>query len=377
MFNQELFEKQLEELVNIESGSYDIEGVKAVNEYLANLYIKAGFDITWLEHSQGPKSNSFIVHKGEIKEIDLLLLCHTDTVFKRGELENSPYRKTDDGKRLMGLGVMDMKASCLYALYLGEQLASENIDCSKIAFLFNGQEEISSIGTREVIEKYCKISKYCIALEPARANGECVKERRGTSRYTIKFHGKVAHSGINPQDGESAILEMAHWIIQIEAMNDYANGLSLNCGLVSGGSSVNSVPAEAELKIDVRSTFNEQALEVDRKIKEMLNNIHNTNVKVEIEGGITRPPMKATEKTEEFCASITEEGKKLGLDIVWISTGGGGDASFAGALGVTTVDGMGPVGGKSHTYDEYLELHEIDSRFELLKRVAINILTQG
>ncbi len=342
---------------------------------LASKFKQAGWDITWLEHTKGPLSNSFIVHKGEVSSLNLLFLCHTDTVFKNGDTHKNPFRKTEDGKRYMGLGVYDMKASCLYALYIAEEIMKEAPENSgRVAFLFNGQEEISSIGTREVIEKYCKISKYVFALEPARANGASVKQRKGVSRYNISFTGKPAHSGVNPQDGESAILEMAHWITYIESLTDYETGLTVNCGIVKGGSSVNTVPEHAELQVDVRSVNYEDAIEADKKIKAKINNKANSKIDVVINGGITRPPMKPTAETEKLCIDITERGKKYGLDITWIATGGGSDASFASGVGVVTLDGLGPVGGKSHSFEEYVEIHELDTRYELLKETTLDLI---
>ncbi len=373
MFDINRFEKEIEEIVKIDSGTKNYAGVMQINQWFAERFEKAGFEVTWLDHTDGSESKSLLIHKGEIKELEILYLCHTDTVFQVGDQEKNPFRKTDDNK-LMGLGVADMKAGCLYGLYLAEQLMEEGADCSKIAFLYNGQEETGSVGSREAIEKYCKRAKKVIALEPARANGDCLKQRKGISRYKIKFYGKAAHSGVNPQDGESAIKEMCQWILHLEKYTNIESGLTVNCGIVSGGSAANSVPDYAEVIIDVRSQEYFDAQDFDEIVRDMPNKKFNPNIRVEIEGGITRPPMKPNEKTEEFCASITEEAKKLGLDIKWASSGGGSDACFSSGLGVLSIDAVGPMGGKFHTFEEFLDLKEIDTRFELMKIVALKLI---
>ncbi len=374
MFNHQKFEQDLETFVNIESGSYDVEGVIEANNWLANRFIAAGWDVTWFWPTIGPKSNSFIAHKGEITKLDVLLMGHTDTVFEKGDTPKNPFRKTEDGAHYMGLGADDMKSGCLYALHIAEEMIKEVPEqCSKIAFLFNGQEEVSSIGTREFIEQYARLTKYALSLEPARANGACVKQRKGVSRYKITFTGLAAHSGVNHQDGESAVLEMAHWITYLEGLTDYNIGLTLNCGVAKGGTKANTVAASAILEVDVRSVKKEDAIAVDRKIHDKVNNKVNSKIDVVVEGGITRPPMFPTEESEKLCDYIIDLGKNFGLNIQFIATGGGSDVTFAADLGVISLDGLGPVGGKGHTYEEYICIHELDTRYELLKQVCINL----
>lgn len=366
MFNNTQFRNELEHLVNIDSGSFCTDGVRLVNKWFAERFEKAGWDIKWFEHEKGPKSNSFLAYKGNDAEFNLLVLCHTDTVFPEGEVAKRPFKLSDDGERYTGPGVADMKSGCLFALYSAEELIKDPKFGGKVAYFFNGQhEEGGSIGTKEIIELYSSRSKFVIATEPARPSGMCLKQRKGISRYTLTFKGKSAHAGVNPEDGECAITEMAHWIIYLSSLTDYSKGITVNCGVVKGGTVPNAVADFAELKIDVRVVVYEDAKRIEKLIFDKLDNKINQKVDVEIAGRITRPPLMPCLESEKVAATITEMGKKYGLDIKWTSSGGGSDASFSSGMGIPSLDGIAAVGGGFHTEREYLETKDIDKRYYL------------
>ncbi len=377
MFSREEFMRDLEQVVNMDSGSFCLDGVRAVNALFARRFEESGWKIRWHEHREGPLSNSFYAYQGEEDaHRDLLVLCHTDTVFAEGEAAKRPFAVSADGSRVTGPGVADMKSGCLFALYAARILGSDPALRGRLAFFFNGQhEEGGSIGTRGLIEDYSRKSAFVIATEPVRANGSYLNRRKGIGRYTITFHGLSAHAGVNPQDGQCAITEMAHWILYCASLNDYPRGVSVNCGVVTGGTVPNAVADFAQLKIDVRANEYDDAKRIEARIFDKLNHKANKAIDVRIAGRITRPPMTPTPESLAACEAITALGKKRGIEVIWGSSGGGSDASFASGVGKPVLDGLTAVGGGMHTDKEYLVVSDIDRRFALFLDI-VNLFLQ-
>ena len=366
MFSKERLLKDLEILTNMDSGSYDVEGVRAVNAWFANVFARAGWKITWHENQKAPLSNNFYASMGSADDpVDLLVLCHTDTVFAQGEAVKRPFSFDAAKQRVTGPGVADMKSGCLFALYAAEEIAKTPSFKGKVGFFYNGQEEIGSVETRPIIEKYCRQSDFVIATEAVRANGNYLKQRKGIGRYTITFRGISAHAGVDPKSGQSAITEMGHWIVYLSSLTDHSKGINVNCGVVKGGTVANTVADFAELKIDVRAARYEDAQHIESLIFDKLNHRANEKISVEVDGKITRPPMVPTPESEKACEQITALGKKHGIEVTWGESGGGSDASFASGLGKPALDGLAAVGGAAHTEREYLEIGDIDQRYAL------------
>ncbi|WP_316857850.1 M20/M25/M40 family metallo-hydrolase [uncultured Cohaesibacter sp.] len=248
---------------------------------------------------------------GHAAEHDILLLGHMDTVFPKGTAQARPFHI--DNNRAYGPGVMDMKSGALFGLYLAHLFKETGEAFPSICFALNSHEELGSARARPWIEGLARRSHIALILEPARANGDLVFERKGSCRYNLTFHGKAAHSGVNPQDGASAINELAHWIIELHKLTDFDAGLNLNVGLVSGGTSVNAIAELAEAKVDMRFVENDQALRVDERIKAMVEHPFTDTVRTEISGGISRPPMNASEESLAFCRRIDAIAQKTGI----------------------------------------------------------------
>lgn len=363
----EKFLSDLEYLVNIDSGTSDPEGVSKVASFFTERFSALGWKVEAkdLHSSVGPCLE--ITSPGCGDHYEVMLLGHMDTVFPKGTVAERPFRI--EGEKAYGPGVVDMKSGCLFALNLAQDLTQSSEAVPSICIALNSHEEIGSRHARPWIEELAKKSSNVLVLEPARANGDLVNERKGLGRFTVSFHGKAAHAGVEPEKGASATNELAHWILEVHALTDWEKGTNLNAGLISGGTSSNAVAEKAEAVFDLRVKSMDEAERVLARIEELKSNPFTPGVTVQVDGGLTRPPMNPSEETLYLCRKVDAAGEELGLKIGWQATGGGSDGNFSGALGVPTVDGMGPVGGRSHSSDEYLELDTLQQRYAFLKRV--------
>lgn len=358
--------EMLEKLVNTESGSYDKSGVDEMGRLLMEYFNEIGF--TADVHENEKLGNNIVLRHQDARQPRFLIIAHMDTVFPKGTVDERPF-STGDGFAY-GPGVIDMKASHVMLYYAIKALIEGNEPAYKeVEIIFNSDEEIGTIGSRKLIEEKAKDKEYVLVLEPARPSGSFVSSRRGVGQYQLEISGKSAHSGMNPDDGISAIEEMAHKIIELKKLEDPENGLNINIGLIEGGTSVNTVAPIAKAGIDVRISTQEQAAEIDEKIRELCNESTVTGAESTLTGGINRPPMELTSGVERLVDIVLKEAASLGIEIDHIASGGGSDASFTAAMGVPTIDGMGPVGGKQHTEEEYLVVDTLMERTSLFINV--------
>ncbi|GAA3721838.1 M20 family metallopeptidase [Salinicoccus jeotgali] len=359
--------EMLKKLVNTDSGSYDKEGVDKVGQLLMEHFNNLGFiaDV----HENEKLGNNIVLRHQDARRPKFLIVAHMDTVFPKGTVDERPF-SMEDGFAY-GPGVIDMKASHVMLYYAMKALMEENVPAYKdVEIIFNSDEEIGTIGSRKLIEEKAKDKEYVLVLEPARPSGSFVSSRRGVGQYQLEIRGKSAHSGMNPEDGISAIEEMAHKIIELKTLEDPENGLNINIGLIEGGTSVNTVAPIAKAGIDVRISTQEQAAEIDEKIQKVCNESTVTGAELTLTGGINRPPMEFASSVGELVDIVLKEAESLGIEIDHIASGGGSDASFTAAMGIPTIDGMGPVGGKQHTEREYLVIDTLMERTTLFINVV-------
>ncbi|GKV56824.1 peptidase M20 [Sporosarcina sp. NCCP-2222] len=362
----------LERLVSIDSGSAYKEGVDKVGEVLREQYTQVGFCPKIYEQSK-TGDNIVLTLQDSVTKPIILLIAHMDTVFKTGTAKQRPF--TVKGERAYGPGVIDMKASQVALLYTMKALKEHHPDVlGHVQIVLNGDEEIGSPTSRSLIEEYAAGKQYALVMEPARKDGSLVTARRGGGRYTMYIKGKGAHSGIEPQNGISAIEELAHKIIKLHALTDHEAGVSVSVGIVEGGESVNTIAPSAVGHVDVRITFADQAEWLDRRIREICEVPDVAGTSIVLEGGLNRPPMEKNEQTVELLNIIQKVGKELGITITDVATGGGSDASFTSSLGIPTIDGLGPIGGNAHSDEEYLEIASLVERTELLANVLVNLV---
>lgn len=361
----------IEKLVNIDSGSYVKEGIDEIGRILKGKYEELGFVVDVKEEKEN--GNNLVIQHKDAQDPKIILVAHMDTVFPKGTAAERPFRI--EGNRAYGPGVVDMKSSLVELLYAIKALHGCGSEAIKnVQIILNGDEEIGSVTSRPLIEKHSHGKEYALVMEPARKDGSLVSARRGGGRYTLIVKGKAAHSGIEPEKGRSAIEELAFKIIQLHSLTDHEKGISVNVGLIQGGSSVNTVSASAVAHVDIRISEMEQADYLKEKIREICSKTEVDGTKIFLEGDISRPPMEFNERTESLLQIIQDVGKQIGIKVRDTATGGGGDASFTSASGVATIDGLGPVGGNAHSEREYLEIDTLPER-TLLLAMTIERLT--
>lgn len=355
--------KMLEDIVNIDSGSHDKHGVDQFGEYLKTRYETLGFKTT--THKQTSIGNHITITHPESTSPKILILAHLDTVFKSGTAKNRPFKIIGD--RAYGPGVIDMKASHVMLFTALSELIEQNETniLKDIVIFFNSDEEIGSTRSRNFIEHLSADKKYALVLEPARKDGSIVSSRRGTGKFELNVTGKAAHSGMNPEKGVNANIELAHKIIEIEELSNPGEDLHVSVVQIEGGEASNIISPSASATIDVRISKIEQAEEIETQLLEIASQPTLEGTEVTIEGLITRPPMTYTAEIAATIDMIKSEAQKLDIELTDTFAGGASDASFPASHGVTTIDGLGPIGGDQHSDDEYLEIESLFERTQL------------
>ena len=362
----------IERLVNIDSGSNNKKGIDAIGTILRAEYEQLGFLVETVE--QPNNGNHLVIKHKNATNPQIFLCAHMDTVFKDGTAAERPF--TIKGDRAYGPGVIDMKSShvallyALKALILDEQQGVENV-----CIVLNSDEEIGSPTSRKLIEATAAGKQYALIMEPARKDGSFVSARRGGGSYSLFVTGKAVHAGIEPQNGRSAIEELAQKIIKLHKLTDHEEGISVNVGLIEGGDSVNTVAPSAVAHVDIRISRMEQQEYLDNCVKAICVTPDVPGTSIKLTGGINRPPMVKNEKTVELLEVVKAVGEPLGITIADTATGGGSDASFTSGIGIPTLDGFGPVGGNVHSEEEYLEIPTLVERTHLLSKVIAHLST--
>jgi glutamate carboxypeptidase len=354
----------LEQLVNIDSGSFHKEGVDKVGTLIRKQFEDLGMNVK--VHRESKYGNHLEIMHDHDSQPKIIIIAHMDTVFPVGEVKKRPYKVI--GNKAYGPGVSDEKASHVAVLYALKALKASGSDAYKnVHIIFNSDEEIGSPTSKAIIKEAAKQKDYSLVVESGRPNDGIVTERKGVGCFVFEVKGKSAHAGVEPESGRSAIEELAHKIIKLQKLNDYERGLSVNVGLIEGGISTNTIPSNAKAHVDVRVKNIKQAEEITSKINEIAHEEYVSGTETKLSGKIDRPPMEKVEGTEELLHIIRSVGEELGMSIREVSSGGGSDASYTSTEGVPTVDGMGPLGEFSHSEtNEYVDLSSLSKRTALL-----------
>lgn len=349
----------LEQLVNIDSGTGDLEGMKKIAGIIEEKTRNMNGIFETLVAGDG--SQHYLFRRGQGKKI--LLIAHLDTVFSKGTVYNRPFSMEGDVAR--GPGVSDCKSGVVTILEALRNLNLGRWPNYEIYSFFNTDEEISSPGSREFIRKLAQDAEMVLVVEPSEGENLTVA-RKGIGRFLLQVYGKSAHSGSNYQDGCNAILEIAHQIIAIQNLTDLTEEITLNPGVVSGGTRPNIVPDYAELDIDLRVKSPGQVEKIITALTTIAsrNTIPGTYSK--IKGEMTRPPLVATPENLKLYEKFKKIGLSLGIDLGLLESGGGSDANLVAELGVPTIDGLGPVGGGHHSEAEYMSVPGLTQRIQLL-----------
>jgi glutamate carboxypeptidase len=293
----------------------------------------------------------------------VLLLGHFDTVWQVGQLQRMPLRR-DDG-RLYGPGVFDMKAGIGVAMLAVRALqALAAAPLPGIVMLWTADEEIGSLTSRQAIEEEARRSAAVLVLEPSLPGGGAKTSRKGVGEFELAVHGVSAHAGVDPGKGASAISEIVRQIIAVEALQDLPRGISVNVGRIEGGSRPNVVPDYASAKIDVRVPTLADAARLDAALRGL--RPENPRTRLEMTGGLERPPFERSPGVVRLYEQAKEAAAALGRELAEGGTGGGSDGNFTGALGVPTLDGLGPMGDGAHALHEHVIEADLPWRAALL-----------
>jgi glutamate carboxypeptidase len=349
--------KLLQEMVTMESPSFDKELVDKFGRFVAERFSSIGGRVEIVPTEKF--GDNIVVRFGTASEPSILLLGHIDTVFPAGEILQRPFRI--ESARAKGPGVFDMKGGILLMW-----MAMRNLRQSRnVTVLLTSDEEVGSNASRQLIEKEALRAQAVLVLEPSLPGGILKTARKGVGRFTLKAVGRAAHAGIDPSKGINAIEEISHQVLKLQKMSDLSRGTTVTVGVVHGGTRSNVVPAEAVLDIDVRITSMEEADRIGKEIHALSPVLQGATL--EIRGSINRPPMERTADTVRLFEMAKAVAAKLGLDLKEGSTGGASDGNLTSALGIPTLDGLGPVGDGAHSVDEYIEIDSLASRASLIE----------
>jgi glutamate carboxypeptidase len=368
---------RIEELVNLDSGSWSADGVNRVADRVQARFLEGGWRVERHPHRPGPdwsgprlgdvvvgrRAGGLPVERGGSR---LLLLAHMDTVFDDGTAAERPFH-TRDG-RAYGPGVTDDKAGVVCGVEAVEVLCdlAGFADFAEITLVCSPDEEIGSPFSRPLIEALAGGHDVAVGLEAARVNGALVSARKGISAFTVEVTGRAVHAGVRPKEGVNAVLEAAHQTVALHALNGRWQGVTCNVGVLRGGTRTNVVADRATLHVELRAAtsaaFDQAMAEVERIVEAAT-----------VPGATARllpahrhPPMERTAAVAALVAEAKGVARRLGFEVEEAATGGAGDANTTAAVGLPTIDGLAPVGGEAHGPSEWLDLGSVVPRTALL-----------
>lgn len=359
----------LEEMVNIDCGSFTAAGVNRVADLCEERFRADGWKVERRAHEPGP---------GEPQLGDLvigrfpgaggprvLLVGHTDTVFGAGTVAERPYNV--DGTRANGPGVSDMKGGLLLGFFAVRALRDAGLDgFEHITYVCNPDEEIGSPFSGHEIRGFASEHDVAFVLESARANGDVVSARKGVTDYELIVHGRAAHAGVEPEKGRNAIAAAAGFVTELQALNGRWRGVTVNVGRIDGGTRSNVVPERCVLHVDLRSPELATLEEAEREIERICGSPAVPDTSVEVIGHGWHRPMERTPAIAELAERAIVLAAELGFELRDAATGGASDANTIAAAGTPVLDGMGPVGGDDHAPAEWLDLDSVVPRTALL-----------
>lgn len=354
----------LEDIVNIESYTKDSEGVNKVNKRLREWLDKLGFTTKIIENDQ--YGNHLIANiDGTAKNGKILLMGHMDTAHPTGTLEKFPLTKTE--KTWHGPGLSDMKSGNVSMILAAKALyETHKNEISKIEILLTPDEEEGSPISRNIIPEYARDSKAVFNLESGRPDGTVVNKRKGSAHLSLEILGIASHSGAFYEDGISANDELARKMIEIKQLESKEKDLTINFGVIKGGQSNNIVSPFSSATLHLAFWETEDFDEVFEDIKNIVDTPYIEGTRAKLSGKIGILPMSETENVKKLLKIYLQTAEELGVHIESKPTKGASDAGFAAEEGVPVICGVGPVGGKWHTSDEYMEINTFSERTNVL-----------
>ena len=358
----------LRKLVELESPSGNKIALDRLSRHLATEFETLGGRITF--HKQESAGDHLQVDfAGSGKPI--LMLGHMDTVWDLGTLAAMPFRVASG--RAYGPGIFDMKAGVVQAIYAIRALRRQpgNLPRAVTVFLVT-DEEVGSHSSRPITQALAKKSAAVLVLEPASGpKGALKTSRKGVGGYHLRVKGEEAHSGLDPGKGASAVLELARQLLVIEKFGDRRRGITVNSGIIHGGTRSNVVAGEAMAEIDARVSTLKDVPYLDKQFHSL--KPFDKRCKLRVSGGISRPPLERTEGVVALFKLARRLARELGWELDEAAVGGGSDGNFTAALGIPTLDGLGAVGDGAHARHESVVIAELPRRAALLARLIESI----
>lgn len=346
-------------LVELESPSGDETGSRAVVDLLA----KTARDIDGVASVERIESPGYGEHllvrafTGDDSTLGAIMLVgHTDTVHVRGSLRRRPWRA--EGNRVYAPGIFDMKANCALALEALRACSTLKLTPRReVVLILTCDEETGSETGRALIEAQARDASYALVLEPPATGGHVKTGRKGTGIFAMEIEGCAAHAGLEPEKGASAILELARQVERLHAMNDLATGISVNVGVVKGGTRTNVVAAHARADIDMRFSTLMEGKRVENEILRL--RPFDERTRIHVSGGINRPPLERTEKVLSLYKHAKRIAAVLGFELGEAQVGGASDGNFIAALDLPVLDGLGIDGDGAHAAHEHIIVDDI------------------
>lgn len=359
--NRTEYLQTVKNLVEIETPTDDKHANDGLADFIASLLQREGWRTERIKQIQ--VGDQLIAQKSGQGNVSSLLLCHMDTVWPIGTLRDMPIKVDNDN--FFGPGVLDMKSGIATAVHAMRLIEKSMLNLKgPVTLLITSDEEKGSLYSRSLIEKLGKEHTRVLVLEPGCDDGSLKIGRKCTGSYRINFNGISAHAGNNPRDGASALRELAHYLFFAESMTDYDKGITVNCTVAQGGSAPNVIAEEAWADLNLRTIEYQDALLVDRELKSY--KPEDPRIKVELQGGVTRPPFKFNKLNKQLFAEFKEAMAAIGINLEGAFVGGGSDGNFTSALQVPTIDGLGAVGSGAHARNEHINISKSLDRLALM-----------
>jgi len=359
------FQRRLRELVETESPSDDKAAVDTASALVAGWAGELGGRVKL--HRQRSFGDVLEARFGPArsKQKPILLLGHLDTVWPLGSLRQMPWR--EDGDRIYGPGVLDMKAGVVMALTAVRVLLEAEARVP-VTLLLNSDEEVGSPVSRAITERLARQSEAVLVLEPAQGLA-CKTARKGVGDYRIEVSGVASHAGVDFERGHSAVLELARVLEKVSGFTDLRIGRTVNPGVIGGGTRSNVIAASAWAEVDVRIAKAADAAKLDRLFRSL--RCEDPKCKLTVTGGLNRPPMERKPGTVRLYRQARRLAAELGFELAEAATGGGSDGNFTAALAVPTLDGLGAVGEGAHAAHEHIVTEHIVPRTALLAAMLV------
>lgn len=364
----------IESLVELETPSTDVGQLDSCAEYLRSLFEPIVDQAEIIRVPNGGNHVRVQLHAKSPKLPPILVLTHFDTVWPVGTLERMPFRQDEDGKTY-GPAIFDMKSSIAMMEHILRAFKDLNLEPNRhVVLLATADEEVGSVTSRSLIEHEAKAANCVLVPEPPLSGGVIKTARKGSRMMDIHIDGIPAHSGLEIEKGVSAIEEAAHQVLTLQAMTNLEAGLTVNTGIIQGGTNSNVVAPHVDMQVDVRAWTREDLASAVTRIRNLSTKLQGTSMQVGSKRG--RPPLEESVTLPVF-EKAREIASRLGIDLARGRTGGGSDGNLTGAIGVPTLDGLGVPGAGAHAIHEHIETDQLIPRTWLISELILNLVVDN